>query len=88
MWHCTPDPEVYRIHRMNPRIRRLVTSFMIIAGVCVFSLPVLATEGCNAVGWEEPHGMTGCRLYYPAVQWMYEQKIAKGVEIAGKSGNI
>ena len=37
-----------------------------------------ATEGCNSIGWDEPHGMTGCNLYYPAVTWMYGQGIASG----------
>lgn len=37
-----------------------------------------ATVGCNAVGWDEPHGVTGCELYYPAISWIYKEGIASG----------
>lgn len=43
-----------------------------------------ATTGCNAVGWNERHGVTGCGLYYPAIHWMYEEGIASGDAATGK----
>lgn len=52
--------------------------FVALAGTAV------ATEGCNAVGWDEPHGVTGCMLYYPAISWIYEEGIASGDAGTGK----
>lgn len=45
---------------------------------------VHATTGCNAVGWDERHGVLGCGLYYPAIHWMYEEGIASGDAATGK----
>jgi hypothetical protein len=42
-----------------------------------------ATTGCNAVGRDEPHGLIGCDLYYPAVSWGYEEGIVSGYPDAG-----
>jgi len=40
---------------------------------------VLATTGCNAVGWDWMHDdVHGCDVYYPAIQWMYDEGIAEG----------
>ncbi len=46
----------------------------------LFSIPsVFATTGCNAVGWDWSHDdVRGCDLYYPAIQWMYDEGIAEG----------
>lgn len=42
---------------------------------------VHATTGCNAVGWDDRHSdVQGCTLYYSAIEWLYEQGIAKGVQ--------
>lgn len=39
-----------------------------------------ATVGCNAVGWDHQHwDVQGCTLYYPAIQWLYDQGVAEGV---------
>lgn len=47
-----------------------------------------ATVGCNAVGWDQRHvDVTGCTLYYPAIQWLYDQGIAKGVKDKTIPGN-
>jgi hypothetical protein len=48
------------------------------------ALPAHATTGCNAIGWDEPHGVTGCQLYYPAVSWLYKAGIASGNAKTGK----
>lgn len=45
---------------------------------------VHATTGCNAVGWDERHGVLGCELYYPAVHWLYGKGIAIGDADSGK----
>lgn len=45
---------------------------------------VYATEGCNAVGWDKPHGVTGCELYYPAISWLYKEGVASGDAATGK----
>ena len=58
---------------------------LLVASLFVGSLGIAhATTGCNAVGWTEKHGMIGCNLYYPAVQWMYEEGIASGDAATGK----
>ncbi len=44
---------------------------------------VYATTGCNAVGWNERHGVVGCNLYYPAIHWLYEEGIASGDAATG-----
>ena len=47
-----------------------------------------ATEGCNAMGWDQRHDdVQGCTLYYPAIEWLYDQGIAKGVENPSMSGH-
>lgn len=61
------------------------SSLFVFALAAIISVPVVhATAGCNAIGWSEPHGMTGCQLYYPAVQWMYGEGIASGDATTGK----
>ena len=41
---------------------------------------VHATTGCNAVGWDDRHtDVQGCTLYYSAIEWLYSQGIARGV---------
>lgn len=38
-----------------------------------------ATTGCNAVGWDWKHDdVHGCDVYFPAIQWMYDEGIAEG----------
>lgn len=40
-----------------------------------------ATVGCNATGYDQRHAdVTGCSLYYSAIQWLYDQGIAEGVQ--------
>jgi|GEM_PF-2467934 len=47
-----------------------------------------ATVGCNAVGYDQRHAdVTGCTLYYPAIQWLYDQGIARGVQDKTVPGN-
>ncbi len=60
-------------------------AFVIIPSIFVgLAGTVYATTGCNAVGWDEPHGLIGCDLYYPAVSWLYKEKIASGDGDSGK----
>lgn len=54
---------------------------VVVAAFGIFLLPPFAeaTTGCNAVGWDMKHeDVHGCDLYYPAIQWMYDEGIAEG----------
>ncbi|MBM3227937.1 S-layer homology domain-containing protein [Candidatus Peribacteria bacterium] len=58
--------------------RGLVVSISLF-GAFLFAPSVLATTGCNAVGWDWKHNdVHGCDLFYPAIQWMYDEGIAEG----------
>lgn len=54
-------------------------------GATLLATPsAFATTGCNAVGWDERHAdVHGCDLYYPAIEWMYDEGIAEGEAGAG-----
>lgn len=41
-----------------------------------------ATAGCNAVGWDSRHtDVAGCTLFYPAIEWLYDEGVAQGVRV-------
>ncbi len=60
------------------RLRTLSTLTLCAALFCAAIATTHATVGCNAIGWDEPHGVTGCELYYPAIHWIYGEDIASG----------
>lgn len=64
---------------------RTFACLSVLTVLCISAVPLaFATTGCNAVGWEERHGVLGCGLYYPAIHWLYEEGIASGDADTGK----
>lgn len=78
---CCKFQNALRCVTMNIRSVFGLSTLAIFCGV----IPVVhATTGCNAVGWDERHGVLGCGLYYPAIRWLYEEGIASGDAATGK----
>lgn len=58
----------------------LLRGFLVVTVIIGMSQHIAhATTGCNAIGWDPKHtDVHGCDLYYPAIQWMYDEGIAEG----------
>src|SRR2546425_699616 len=56
-------------------------TFLILSLLAGFFGVAHATEGCNAIGYDQRHDdVHGCTLYFDAIVWLYDQGIAKGVQ--------
>jgi len=71
------------IGTISPMTRSHICNSFLAAGTISSMLllvpSVQATTGCNAIGWDWMHDdVQGCDLYYPAIQWMYDEGIAEG----------
>ncbi len=63
---------------LSHTLKGLLTS-VIVLSVSLLVPSAFATTGCNAVGWDWKHDdLHGCDLYYPAIEWMYDEGIAEG----------
>lgn len=64
---------------LDSHINKILLVTGSICGMLLLIPTVFATTGCNAIGWDLLHNdVHGCDLYYPAIQWMYDEGIAEG----------
>jgi hypothetical protein len=64
---------------IRSHVQRMLVAAGAVSAMFFFAPSLFATTGCNAVGWDTRHNdVHGCDLYYPAIQWMYDEGIAEG----------